>query len=460
MSRIRIAARLAFIVVGGIIFVQMLSAAIWFVEQRGRGEASGFAPFLGQIAALVQALETVPPDARDLVRRAATTARFRPVIRPDLPSDHVHGRLMDGAEQRLRALIGAPSDRLVALSFVTGRDGQPVTRLRELVTARLRAVIGLAGGEYLEIDAAGEPALRILGIPVGLLAGILGFLVALIALLAVRREVRPLSQLTLAVERFGTAAQTQPVAERGAPDVRALIRAVNTMQARIAELIRSRTLVLGAISHDLRTYVTRLRLRLELLPESAQREKAAADLNDMQSLMDDALAFVRASFIAAPEGAIDLVGLVRAEYEARKSAGQPVTLRCSESSLIVRGSPAGMARVIANLVNNAISYGGGAEISLHAAAGMIELLVEDRGPGIPAGERALVFDPFYRLEMSRNRDSGGAGLGLTIVRQILDSSGGTIGIEDRSGGGTCMRVRLPRAIAVETTRSEPAVPNV
>ncbi|WP_245452441.1 HAMP domain-containing sensor histidine kinase [Bradyrhizobium forestalis] len=408
----------------------------------------------------MQALEKVPPDARDLVRRAATTARFKPVIRSDMPSHNVHGRLMDGAEQRLRALIGAPADRLVALSFVTAREGQPVTRLRDLVTARLHGVIGLAGGDYLEIDAAGEPGLRLLGIPVGLLAGILGFVVALIALLAVRREIRPLSQLTVAVERFGTAAQTQPVAERGAPDVRALIRAVNTMQARIAELMRSRTLVLGAISHDLRTYVTRLRLRLELLPESAQREKAAADLNDMQSLMDDALAFVRASFIAAPEGTVDLAGLARAEYEARKSAGQAVTLHCSEPSLIVRGSPAGMARVLANLVNNAIGYGGGAEISLQAAKEAVELLVEDRGPGIPIGERALVFDPFYRLEISRNRDSGGAGLGLTIVRQIVESNGGTVAIEDRSGGGTRMRVRLPRATSTESTRSESAVPNV
>lgn len=460
MSRLRIAARLAFIVVGGIIFVQLLSAAIWFVEQRGRGEAGGSALFLGQIAALVQALEKVPPDARDLVRRAATTARFKPVIRSDMPSHNMHGRLMDGAEQRLRALIGAPADRLVALSFVTAREGQPVTRLRDLVTARLHGVIGLAGGDYLEIDAAGEPGLRFLGIPVGLLAGILGFVVALIALLAVRREIRPLSQLTVAVERFGTAAQTQPVAERGAPDVRALIRAVNTMQARIAELMRNRTLVLGAISHDLRTYVTRLRLRLELLPESPQRDKAAADLNDMQSLIDDALAFVRASFLAAPEGTVDLVGLARAEYEVRKSAGQPVTLHCSEPSLIVHGSPAGMARVLANLVNNAIGYGGGAEISLQAAKEAVELLVEDRGPGIPIGERALVFDPFYRLEISRNRDSGGAGLGLTIVRQIVESNGGTVAIEDRLGGGTRMRVRLPRATSTQSTCSEAAVSNL
>jgi two-component system, OmpR family, osmolarity sensor histidine kinase EnvZ len=442
MSRLRIAARLAFIVVGGIVLVQLLSAAALFVEQRGRAEATGVMPLFNQIAALVQALDRVPADSRELVRRAATTARFRPVIRPDVPANTAHGRLMDGAEQRLRALIGGQQDRFIALSFVSGRDGQPVARLRNLVTARMHAVIGLTAGDYLEIETVGELSLRLLGIPVGLIAGILGFVVALLALLAVRHETLPLSQLTVAIERFGTAAETQPVAERGAPDVRALIRAVNAMQARIVELLRSRSLVLGAMSHDLRTYVTRLRLRLELLPASTQREKAATDLSDMQSLMDDAIAFARASFAAAPSETVDLASLARAEYEARKRDGAPVTLCGAESPLPVRGTPAGLARVIANLVTNALRYGGGADISLQGTKDTAELLIEDRGPGIPVGERARVFDPFYRLDASRSRESGGAGLGLTIVRQIVESNGGAVTIEDRPGGGARIRVRL------------------
>lgn len=458
MSRLRIAARLGLIVVGAIILVQLLSAAIYFVEQRGRSEPGGFSPLFNQVAALVQALDKVPTEDRELVLRAATTVRFKPVVRRGMPANTAHGRFMGGAEERLRALVGAPTERLVALSFVT-RDGQPIGRLRDLITAHLQAVIELAGGDYLVIETAGELGLRLLGIPVGLLAGILGFVVALAALLAVRRETRPLSELTVAIERFGTAAESQPVAERGAPDVRALIRAVNAMQARIAELLRSRTLVLGAISHDLRTYVTRLRLRLELLPESAQREKAAADLHDMQSLMDDALAFVRASFTAPTAETVDLARIAKSEYEAREAEGAPVTLNCEDRALVVRGSPAGMARVIANLVNNAIGYGGGADISLQVANDAIELLVEDRGPGIPVGERAHVFDPFYRLESSRSRESGGAGLGLTIVRQVVESSGGTVIIEDRPGGGTRVRVRLPRArVPGGAARSEPELP--
>ena len=445
MSRLRIAGRLALIVVGAIVLVQMLTLAIYFVEQWRRPQSTEFAPLLGQTAALVRALDQVPAADRELVLRAATNGRFVPTIRQDVPENARRGWFFKNAEQRLRALLDPPQDRFVALSFITGTDSAPVTRLRDLVGARLHTVIGLTSGGYLEITTSGDIALRLFGIPVGLLAGILGFVVALAALIAVRRETRPLSDLAGAVERFGAAIEPHPITERGAPDVRTLIRAVNAMQARIAELLRSRTLVLGAISHDLRTYVTRLRLRLELLPESEQRMKAVTDLDGMQSLMDDALAFVRASLKGASDEAANLALITRTEYEARKAQDAPVTLSGAQAPLNVRGSPAGIARVVANLVDNALAYGGSADITLQADQNAAELWVEDRGPGIPAGERCHVFDPFYRLEASRNRESGGAGLGLTIVRQIVESNGGAVTIEDRPGGGTRMHVRLPLA---------------
>lgn len=354
-------------------------------------------------------------------------------------------------------MIGPPEDRFIALTLVSSewRGGQPVTRLRELVGARLHAVIGLTSGGYLDVESSGEITMRLLGVPIGLLAGILGFVVALAALIAVRRETKPLSDLAAAVERFGTAIEPQPVTERGAPDVRTLIRAVNAMQARIAELIRSRTLVLGAISHDLRTYVTRLRLRLELLPESEQRRKASTDLDGMQSLMDDALAFARASFAGAGEETIDLARIVRTECDIFAARSDQVTLTPAQGPLFVRGSAPGLARVAANLIGNALAYGGRADVSLHAPDGLVELWVEDRGPGIPAAERAKVFEPFYRLDASRNRESGGAGLGLTIVRQIVESHRGTVTIEDRPGGGTRIRVRLP-AVAANPASDYPA----
>lgn len=449
MGRFRIGSRLTLIIVGAIVAAQMLMAAAYMAEHRDSDDRTSERPVLTQIAALTQALERVAPADRALVARAASGSRFSAEIHSGEPSDIAHSVVLSRREQHLRELIGPPDDRFIALALVAGgpRGGQKVTRLRDLVGAHMRAVVALSGGDYLDVEAGGQMALRLFGIPIGLIAGILGFAVALAAIIAVRRETRPLSELSDAVARFGNAIEPQPVAERGAPEVRALARAVNAMQARIADLVRSRTVVLGAISHDLRTYVTRLRLRLELLPDTEQRRKAATDLDDMQALMDDALAFARASFANGTPEPVDVMAIVRGECDAQRAQGRSVTCTIAADAPVelVHGTSSGLARVVANLVNNAIAYGGSADVSLHPAATAVEVWVEDRGPGIPAEERERVFEPFYRLDASRSRDKGGAGLGLTIVRQIVESLGGKVIIEDRAGGGTRIRVTLPRA---------------
>ncbi len=444
MGRIRIASRLALIVVGAVVLVQMLLAATYFIDNRGTSGMPRIEPLVEQMAALALLLDRLPEAERPLALRAATAVGFVPRIVREQPVE-AHTAMLRGAEQRLRNSLQAP-DRYVALSIISNeqRGGQPVRRLRDLVGAQLHGVIALTSGGYLDVEARGGLTLRLYGVPIGLLAGILGFVVALAALIAVRHETKPLSDLAAAVDRFGTAIEARPVPERGAPDVRTLIRAVNAMQLRIAELIRGRTLVLGAISHDLRTYVTRLRLRLELMPDSEQRQKVTADLDAMQALMDDALAFARASFNGGSEEAVDLARIVKAECDSRAAQGLSITCTGTEGPLMVQGSPAGLARITANLVDNALAYGRVAEVSLHADKDNAELWVEDRGPGIPPNERGQVFEPFFRLEASRNRERGGAGLGLTIVRQIVESHRGTVKIEDRPGGGLRLRVALPR----------------
>lgn len=445
MGRIRIASRLALIVVGAIVLVQLLLAATYFVD-RPDDSSPRVGPLIQQIAALATLLDRLPETERPLALRAASGFGVRAHLRPDRPEER-HTAVLHGAEERLRSLLSPPADRYVALSLISSenRGGQPVARLRDLIGVQIHGVVALTSGGYLEVEARGGLTLRLRGIPIGLIAGILGFVVALAALIAVRRETKPLSNLTTAVERFGSAIEPQPIAERGAPDVRALIRAVNAMQVRIADLIRSRTLVLGAISHDLRTYVTRLRLRLELMPESEQRQKVTADLDAMQALMDDALAFARASFVGGADEAVDLARIVKTECEVRAAQGAAVTFMGTQGPLWVQGSPAGLARVTANLIDNALAYGSTADVSLREETDGIELWVEDRGPGIPPQERSRVFEPFYRVEASRNRERGGAGLGLTIVRQIVESHRGTVTIEDRPGGGLRLRVQLPYA---------------
>lgn len=454
MPRIRIASRLALIVVGGVVLVQILMAAAYFADRHRVAPGAPYPRLLERTAALVQVLDRVPVADRPLVLRAAAGADFLPRLREELPQEVVRTPVLRFAERRLRLMLGPDGrDRLIAVSLMADErhNARRAARVRDLLGARLHTVVGLSSGGYLEVESASNLVMRLFGIPAGLMAGVLSFAIAVMAFIAVRHETRPLSELTATVGRIGPTIEPQLIAERGAPDVRALIRAVNAMQTRIAELVRSRTLVLGAIGHDLRTYVTRLRLRLELLPESEQRGKAAADLDGMQALVDDALVFARASFGNGSGESADLAKIVRADVEARAAQGAAVTFAGGKDPLPVRGSPVALARVTANLVANALAYGGNADVSLHPSAEAVELRVEDRGPGIPAGERANVFEPFYRLEPSRNRDSGGAGLGLTIVRQIVQSLGGAVEIEDRPGGGTRVRVRLPRAETPDVT---------
>jgi two-component system, OmpR family, osmolarity sensor histidine kinase EnvZ len=441
MARIGIAARLTLIIVGGLILFQLFTVTTYFIERRHAAEGATFAPLLGQIAALVQLLDHVPVEDRALVLRATTGINFLPSILESVPPDNTPASDLRLANWRLHRLLGNDDTRYISISLAKKETGENhVDRLRDYIGSSLRALIELKSGGYLQIQATGDLALRLLGIPVGLVAGILSFLVAVVALLAVRRETKPLSDLGDAVERFGSSLKPQAVSERGAPDVRALIGAVNSMQHRIVQLMRSRTIVLGAISHDLRTYLTRLRLRLELLPDSPQRSKASADLDGMQALVDDTLAFVRASFANGADDTADLSQIVTNEYITRTSLDEHVSLTGAEEPLYVRGSPTALARVVSNLAANAIAYGKVADLTLKRREKSVELIVEDRGPGIAASDRTQVFEPFVRMEISRSRDHGGAGLGLTIVRQIVESYGGTITIEDRSGGGARIRV--------------------
>ncbi|MFS8036876.1 sensor histidine kinase [Xanthobacter sp. AM11] len=446
VRRFGIAARIALIVVAALVAVQVLMLAAYLTERPREAPLGAFVPLMQRVAALAQLMQQVGPQERALALRASTHSGFSPSVVAERPAVRTQA-LLGFAARRLQALMGGATDRFVAVALVGGEGGRssPVQRLRDLPGARLRVVVGLDGGGYLDVWAGGDLTVRLLGLPVGLIAGTLGFLVALAALLAVRRETRPLSDLADALERFSARLEPQAVRERGAPDVRLVIRAVNTMQARIAELVRTRSLVLGAISHDLRTYITRLRLRLELLPPDPQVAKAQADLSGMQAMVEDALAFARASFSPASGETVDLSAVARAEVETRLAEGAPVHLAGADAPLVVEGSRGALARVAANLVGNALAYGQCAEVSLHLQEDRVELRVEDRGPGIAPAERASVFEPFYRVEPSRNRESGGAGLGLTIVRQIVEGHGGTVAIEDRPGGGARLRVFLPKA---------------
>jgi signal transduction histidine kinase len=435
--------RIALIVIAALVAIQLIAAAAYYV-QRGRATEQGFRlPLPDQIAALVQLIESAPEPERALALRIANGGGLRATVEREAPP------------------LPASADRVAWLELAIarylddGRDvqayflGQPLRPLRfrprlfeGLGFRPVRIVVPLKQGA-LVAETIDELTVPMLGLPPGFWAGIIGFVVAALALYAVVRETRPLARLARSIDRFGEAIKPQPVPERGAREVRALIGAVNRMQLRIAELVASRTFVLAAISHDLRTYLTRLRLRVEIIDDAKLRQAAVRDVEEMDAMLDEALLFARSSFANGERTPVDLAAVVGRECEAR--AGQPVHADLPAAPVMVLGDRAALSRIVANLVDNAVKYGGEAAVTVGREREWGEIVVDDRGPGIPAADRERIFEPFLRLEPSRNRDCGGAGLGLAIAHHLVAAHGGTIAVEDRTGGGARFRVRLPLA---------------
>jgi signal transduction histidine kinase len=284
---------------------------------------------------------------------------------------------------------------------------------------------------------------------VGLVAGLFGTLVALAALVLMQRATQPLSQLAAAVDSMDIgdpSGSPLPVAATNIPEIRALVTAFNRLQARLAMLLRSRMALLGGISHDVRTFATRLRLRVDQIPEGPERERAIADIADMIRLLDDALLGSRAGAGELAAELVELDEVVRAEIEDRRAAGAPIDLAIAPTAarVAVLGDRLALRRIVSNLADNALKYGAVAHVALAADERVLVLLVDDEGPGIPADQREILLEPFVRLETSRNRQTGGAGLGLAVARALVEALGGTVSIGDAPGaGGARFTVRLP-----------------
>ncbi|TDT96828.1 signal transduction histidine kinase [Azorhizobium sp. AG788] len=446
MTRFKLPLRLALIIAGGLVIAQMLMTAAYFTDRRlnGEGVAGSMAT---QVGALAQLLDRLPEPDRELALDAVSGPGFRARIAPQPETGETkRPPLLERVpllERLIRAQLGKNDPREVTVVLDTAFGGRWIPMMLSWPARELRMTVGLADGRFLLVRARGELTARLFGVPVGLVAGLLGIAVALATVLAVRRETRPISELSAALDRFGTSLEPQRVEPRGAPDVRRLAETFDAMQRRIVELVRNRSLVLGAMSHDLATYVTRLRLRIALLPEGPQTARAQRDLEEMQALLADTLDFARGSFTGRDGASIDFAALVAEECAARAAEGAPIHFSAPSVPCRVAAAPSALKRLAANLIGNAIAYGGRADVSLMRDGDAVDLVVEDRGPGVPEAERERVFEPFYRLDASRSRETGGAGLGLTIVRQITDSIGGTVGIADRPGGGARVTARLP-----------------
>lgn len=252
----------------------------------------------------------------------------------------------------------------------------------------------------------------------------------LAAMWAVRRAVGPLDLFTRAAERLGRDVDAPPLPEEGVIEVRRAARAFNDMQGRLRELVHGRTRMLAAISHDLRTPITRLRLRAELIDDGETRSRMLADLAEMATMIAATLSFARDESAREDRTSLDLAALLQSLCDDAQDAGHEVSYDGVER-LSFPGRPLALKRAFGNLIDNAIKYGVRARVTLCRHEAMVEVTVEDSGPGIPETELDKVFLPFHRVEGSRNRESGGVGLGLAVVAAAVRAHGGTVTLANR-----------------------------
>jgi signal transduction histidine kinase len=266
--------------------------------------------------------------------------------------------------------------------------------------------------------------------------------IAILAYLVARMTTRPLKQLAQAAQDLGNDINRAPLDLTGASEIRQASAAFNAMQARIRQYIFQRTQMLAAITHDLQTPLTRMRLRLEKVSDHELQERLIGDLSAMQAMVREGLDLARSMDTTESMQLLDLDSLLASSCDDAADASQAVTL-AGRSGMALLGRPLDLRRCLGNLIDNAVKYGHGAQVTVDRVNGAARIRVRDSGPGIPLGEQTRVFDPFYRVETSRSRESGGTGLGLTIARNIAEQHGGSISLANHPDGGLEVTLMLP-----------------
>ena len=334
--------------------------------------------------------------------------------------------------------LAAPVVLAVASALEPPREVRAVTpdQSRQLLRLQLR----LSDGAMLNVDI-NEPRLALSPWVVFVLAAQLALL-ALLSSLAVRLATRPLRQLADAADALGTAQQGPPLPEDGPREVARATTAFNAMQQRINAHLAERMQILAAVSHDLQTPITRLRLRADLLDDSHLRDKLLADLAEMQCLVKEGIDYARsANTTSEPKRLVDIDALLDSLVCDYTDAGKPVVVTGQGiGKLYIQ--PQALRRLIGNLVDNALKFAGDTEIAVKQSSGRLYITVSDHGPGIPESELEAVLQPFYRLENSRSRATGGTGLGLAIAQQLAKSLGGELKLSNREGAGLVAGVIL------------------
>ncbi|MFO7528935.1 MAG: ATP-binding protein [Marinobacter sp.] len=463
----RAGGQLALLLILVLVVAQVITIAILAGERQGALRSASLEHVFERIADAYTLLDTTDPERQERILRALSSPSLQLSIdpTPHLPTDEASAMTRPLATElgltgeQVRSAMEA--DKAECLPGREPDDDNHEDREnhddkdehhddddrrghredRHECPPILGVSLALSSGQWFNARAQ-PPAPSWLWLKAALTSvGITAVLLILTVLLAIRRILKPVNELSRAAHAFGRGEKIR-IPERGPEDIREVTRAFNQMQLQVGRAQEDRERLLAALAHDLRTPITSMRLRVEMLPEGEDRDRLLDSLQEMQHLAEATLDFIRGS-TTEQHRRYDLATLLESLCDDLREMGLAVDYEDSPRC-VLQGQPEAVKRALRNLIENAVKYGQTAEVKLEASEKEAIITITDQGPGIPEPERDRVFQPFYRLEQSRSRDTGGAGLGLAIARTLIRGMGGEIhlgtGPEDQ---GLRVSVMLP-----------------
>ena len=473
----RLAGQLIALLLLALILAQAATFLIFVDERRAAVRTAERKQILERTASIVRLLESSPPALHEQIVRTASAHHLRYWLadasavpeQTSAAAEELRRRLEQLLDEDGRELLVAmrddeeeaaadedaitdarPAGRQVALA----QGGEPAVRAAlprdrwfERHPPGLLISARLADGTWLNVGLRLRPPMPSWALPSLLSMGLTAVALSVIVVLMVRRITRPMARLAAAAEQMGRGEAIRPLAEEGPLDIRQMTGAFNRMHERLQRFVQDRTRMLAAISHDLRTPITSLRLRAEFVDDEETRAKIVETLDEMQRMTEATLAFAREEATREETRTVDLAALVESLCDDLAEMGLAVDFAgAGRTPYACR--PDSLKRAVRNLIENAVAYGQQARVALERAAEELRIVIEDKGPGIPEADFERVFAPFVRLEDSRSRDTGGIGLGMAIARTIVRGHGGDITLENRADCGLRAIIRLPQAARI------------
>lgn len=433
--------RLIGVLLVAVVLFNLAMASAFFAPLGRQGDVGDRLPFPRQMAAIVDVIDQASPAERPRILTALNSQTLSVGIVKALPvavqggqSAPLLTRFLDRYDEAFAARdIHVDLQRNSLIQNLGGGDRW----------SAVRVFAKLADGNWVVLQPVRSALLGGMLWRGLLIVGLAGTIVIVLLVIAVRQTARPIEMLAKNATAFADRLDAPDLDVRGSKELRQLAASFNDMKTRIRSLVQERTRLVAAIAHDLRTYLTRLRMRAEFITDASQRERAENDIREMSELIDDTMLFARTAEERRDDRiTTDVSDEIVRFVKARHETGDPVTLAPVSDTMPALISPVALRRILANLTDNAIRYGKKAELSAWIYDGAVVIEVADRGVGIPEADLSRVVAPFERLEPSRGRTGGGAGLGLAIVKALAELHGGEFRLGNRDGGGTIARVTL------------------